>query len=80
VRGYLSVCLSYLKSAPTSLSASPNHLSISVPALMLMKVAPHSDVEEEEKMRSVMRGEGKGRICDERGGQRRGVLGEDADD
>jgi hypothetical protein len=47
---------------------------------MLMKVAPHSDVEEEKRMRSVMRGEGKGRMCDERGGQRRGVLGEDADD
>jgi hypothetical protein len=39
----LSAFLSYLKSAPTSLSASPNHLSIRVPALMLMKVAPHSE-------------------------------------
>jgi hypothetical protein len=58
----LSVCLSYLKSAPTSLSASPNHLSISVPALMLMKVAPHSEVEK-ERMRSVMRGKDRGVVC-----------------
>ena len=32
----------YLNNAPTSLSASPNHLSINVPAFILINVAPHS--------------------------------------
>ena len=32
----------HLNKAPTNLSASPNHLSISVAALILMNVAPHS--------------------------------------
>ena len=39
---FAPIFLTHLNNAPTSLSASPNHLSISVPAFMLIKVAPHS--------------------------------------
>lgn len=44
-----TVMSGYLNTAATNLSASPNHLSISEPALIFMNVAPHSyDIKDKE--------------------------------
>ena len=54
-----TVMSAYLNTPATNLSASPNHLSMSEPALIFMNVAPHSndDVKDKEK-----RGEKKSKI------------------
>lgn len=45
-----TVMLAYLNTPVTNLSASPNHLSMSDPALIFMNVAPHScNIEDKKK-------------------------------
>ena len=47
------VMSAYLNTPVTNLSASPNHLSMSEPALIFMNVAPHSYyIKEKKKIRN----------------------------